>query len=55
MTLLFIKYEIDLIDKKAPLKTQSDVITVCTELLVEIKLRNLKHFFITRVIKDFEL
>ncbi|PKY30876.1 cytochrome P450 [Rhizophagus irregularis] len=40
MALLFRKYEIDLIDKEAPLKTQSDVITVCTELLVKIKLRN---------------
>ncbi|RGB29057.1 cytochrome P450 [Rhizophagus diaphanus] len=40
MALLFRKYEIDLIDKEAPLKTESGVLTVCTELLVEIKLRN---------------
>ncbi|GES95419.1 cytochrome P450 [Rhizophagus clarus] len=40
MALLFRKYEIDLINKEAPLKTLSSVITVCTELLVEIKLRN---------------
>ncbi|CAB4395366.1 unnamed protein product [Rhizophagus irregularis] len=40
MVLLFRKYDIDLIDKKAPLKTESSIITACTELLVEIKLRN---------------
>ncbi|PKC60241.1 cytochrome P450, partial [Rhizophagus irregularis] len=40
MALLFRKYDIDLIDKKAPLKTESSIITACTELLVEIKLRN---------------
>ncbi|CAB5212029.1 unnamed protein product [Rhizophagus irregularis] len=39
MALLFRKYDIDLIDKKAPLKTESSIITTCTELLVEIKLR----------------
>ncbi|RGB29062.1 hypothetical protein C1646_767060 [Rhizophagus diaphanus] len=36
--------KIDLIDKKAPLKTESGIIAVCTELLIKIKLRNLKHF-----------
>jgi cytochrome P450 len=40
MALLFRKYEIDLVDKKAPLKAESGIITVCAELLVEIKLRN---------------
>ncbi|POG67692.1 cytochrome P450 [Rhizophagus irregularis DAOM 181602=DAOM 197198] len=38
--LLFRKYDIDLIDKKSPLRTESGVITACNELLVEIKLRN---------------
>ncbi|EXX61231.1 cytochrome P450 [Rhizophagus irregularis DAOM 181602=DAOM 197198] len=40
MALLFRKYEIDLVDKEAPLKTESGILTACTELLVEIKLRN---------------
>ncbi|PKC72944.1 cytochrome P450 [Rhizophagus irregularis] len=38
--LIFRKYDIDLIDKKAPLKTESATVTACTELLVDIKLRN---------------
>ncbi|PKY46658.1 cytochrome P450 [Rhizophagus irregularis] len=40
MSLLFRKYEIDLVDKEAPLKTISTILTACTELLVDIKLRN---------------
>uniref|UniRef100_A0A1D1YTQ1 Cytochrome P450 3A18 n=1 Tax=Anthurium amnicola TaxID=1678845 RepID=A0A1D1YTQ1_9ARAE len=40
MALLFRKYEIDLVDMNAPLKTESNVVTICTELLVKIKLRN---------------
>ncbi|GBC01274.1 hypothetical protein RclHR1_04120004 [Rhizophagus clarus] len=40
IALLFRKYEIDLIDMKAPLKTESAATTACTELLVKIKLRN---------------
>ncbi|GES83217.1 cytochrome P450 [Rhizophagus clarus] len=40
MTLLFRKYEIDLVNKDAPLKTLSSTITFCTELLIEIKPRN---------------
>ncbi|CAB5125718.1 unnamed protein product [Rhizophagus irregularis] len=35
-----VKYDIDLLDKKTPLKTESGIIAACTELLVEIKLRN---------------
>ncbi|RIA88315.1 cytochrome P450, partial [Glomus cerebriforme] len=37
MTLLFRKYEIDLVDMNAPLKTRSNAVTVCTELLVKVK------------------
>ncbi|GBC05019.1 hypothetical protein RclHR1_00060032 [Rhizophagus clarus] len=40
MVLIFRKYEIDLANKEAPLKTVSSVMTICTELLVEIRLRN---------------
>ncbi|PKY17699.1 cytochrome P450 [Rhizophagus irregularis] len=41
MALLFRKYEIDLVDMDAPLKTiNGGGVTVCTELLVEIKPRN---------------
>ncbi|GES74966.1 cytochrome P450 [Rhizophagus clarus] len=40
MALLFRKYDIDLVDMKAPLKTKSIGITTCTELLVKVKLRN---------------
>ncbi|PKY17814.1 cytochrome P450 [Rhizophagus irregularis] len=40
MALLYRKYEIDLVNKDAPLKTLSFSITACTELLVEIRLRN---------------
>ncbi|GBC05466.1 hypothetical protein RclHR1_06240002 [Rhizophagus clarus] len=40
IALLFRKYEIDLVNKEAPLKTYSEAVTACTELLVEIKLRN---------------
>ncbi|GBC28064.2 cytochrome P450 [Rhizophagus irregularis DAOM 181602=DAOM 197198] len=40
MSLLYRKYEIDLVNKDAPLKTLSFSITACTELLVEIRLRN---------------
>ncbi|GBB93515.1 hypothetical protein RclHR1_21860001 [Rhizophagus clarus] len=40
MALIFRKYEIDLVDKEAPLKTNSSIVTTCTELYVEIKLRN---------------
>ncbi|GBC07880.1 hypothetical protein RclHR1_07750007 [Rhizophagus clarus] len=40
MALLFRKYEIDLVNKEAPLNTVSSLITACTELLVEIRLRN---------------
>ncbi|GBC05471.1 hypothetical protein RclHR1_06240007 [Rhizophagus clarus] len=40
IALLFRKYEIDLVDKEAPLKTYSEAVTACNELLVEIKLRN---------------
>ena len=36
MVLLFRKYEIDLVDMEAPLKTKSFLLTACTELLVEI-------------------
>jgi cytochrome P450 len=40
MALLYRKYEINLLNKEAPLKTVSTVITACTELLVKIRLRN---------------
>jgi cytochrome P450 len=40
MALLFRKYEIDLVDMNAPLRTESSAITACTELLVKIKPRN---------------
>ena len=40
MALLFRKYEINLVDMEAPLKTESYTVTACTELLVEIKPRN---------------
>jgi cytochrome P450 len=40
MALLFRKYDIDLVDMNAPLKTKSIGITACTELLVKIKPRN---------------
>ncbi|GBB88002.1 hypothetical protein RclHR1_14500004 [Rhizophagus clarus] len=40
MALLFRKYDIDLVDKNAPLKAKSGVVTACTELFTEIKLRN---------------
>ncbi|GBB92218.1 hypothetical protein RclHR1_19870004 [Rhizophagus clarus] len=40
MALLFRKYDIDLLDKNAPLKTKSGVVTACIELFVEINLRN---------------
>ncbi|GBB88003.1 hypothetical protein RclHR1_14500005 [Rhizophagus clarus] len=40
MALLFRKYDFDLVDKEAPLKSESNIITACTELLVEIKLRS---------------
>ncbi|GES76004.1 cytochrome P450 [Rhizophagus clarus] len=40
MALLFRKYEIDLVDMKAPLKTTSLGMSVCNELLVKISLRN---------------
>ncbi|CAB4408556.1 unnamed protein product [Rhizophagus irregularis] len=41
MALLFRKYEINLVDMDAPIKTTSDgVVTACKELLVEIKPRN---------------
>ncbi|GES83213.1 cytochrome P450 [Rhizophagus clarus] len=40
MVLLFRKYEIDLVNKEAPLKTVSSVINACTELLIEIRPRN---------------
>ncbi|PKY57944.1 cytochrome P450 [Rhizophagus irregularis] len=39
-TLLYRKYEIDLVNKEASLRTVSSVITACTELLVEIRQRN---------------
>jgi cytochrome P450 len=40
MALIFRKYEIDLVDKETPLKTESSLVTAGIELLVEIKLRN---------------
>jgi cytochrome P450 len=40
MALLFRKYEIDLVDMNAPLRTKSIGITACTELPVKIKPRN---------------
>jgi cytochrome P450 len=40
MALLYRKYEIDLVNKEAPLKTESVSVTACTELLVEIRSRN---------------
>ncbi|GES74609.1 cytochrome P450 [Rhizophagus clarus] len=40
MALLFRKYDIDLVDMNAPLKTESDTVIACAELFVEIKLRN---------------
>ena len=40
MALLFRKYEIDLVDMKAPLNTFSNSVTVCNELLLKIKPRN---------------
>ncbi|GBB84830.1 hypothetical protein RclHR1_01140019 [Rhizophagus clarus] len=40
MALLFRKYEIDLANKEAPLKTVSALITACTELSIEIRKRN---------------
>ncbi|PKC09703.1 cytochrome P450 [Rhizophagus irregularis] len=40
VALLFRKYEIDLVDMNAPLRTESSTITVCTELLVKIKPKN---------------
>ncbi|GES83738.1 cytochrome P450 [Rhizophagus clarus] len=40
MALLFRKYDFDLVDKEAPLKTVSSIVTACTELLVDLKLRN---------------
>jgi cytochrome P450 len=40
MSLLFRKYEIDLVNKEAPLKTVSTILTDCTELLIDIRLRN---------------
>uniref|UniRef100_A0A1D1YTP5 Flavonoid 3'-monooxygenase n=1 Tax=Anthurium amnicola TaxID=1678845 RepID=A0A1D1YTP5_9ARAE len=40
MALLFRKYEINLVDKEAPLKTMSFSLTICDELMVKIKLRN---------------
>jgi cytochrome P450 len=38
--LLYRKYDIDLVDKKAPLKTESGIVTACNGLLVEINLRD---------------
>jgi len=40
MALLYRKYDIDLVDKEGPLKTNSSGLTACTELLVNIKPRN---------------
>ena len=40
VVLLNRKYEIDLVDVEAPLKTKSGLLTSCTELLVKIKPRN---------------
>jgi cytochrome P450 len=40
MALLYRKYEINLVDMNTPIKTKSALITVCAELLVEIKLRD---------------
>src|ERR1051325_6169566 len=40
MALLYRRYEIDLVDMEAPLKTKSTAITTCTGLLVKIKSRN---------------
>ena len=40
IALLFRKYEINLVDMNAPLNIASGSVTVCTELLVEIKPRN---------------
>ncbi|RGB39024.1 cytochrome P450 [Rhizophagus diaphanus] len=40
MALLYRKYEINLVDMESSLKTKSTLITACTELLVEIKLRD---------------
>ena len=39
MVLLNRKYEIDLVDMEAPLKTKSSLINACTELLIKIKPR----------------
>src|SRR5581483_701228 len=38
MALLFRKYEIDLVDMKAPLKTKAMMVNSCSELLIKIKL-----------------
>lgn len=40
IALLYRKYEIDLVDTKAPINAFSNGVTVCNELLVKIKPRN---------------
>ena len=40
MALIFRKYEIDLVDMEAPLKTETGAITAYTELLAKIRPRN---------------
>ncbi|CAI2170881.1 3493_t:CDS:2 [Funneliformis geosporum] len=39
MALIYRKYEVDLVDKKSPLKTVSTALTTCPELLVKIRPR----------------
>ncbi|CAG8533942.1 23881_t:CDS:2, partial [Racocetra persica] len=40
MVLIYRKYDIELVDSKAPLKTTIALVTVCEELLIRIKHRN---------------
>ncbi|CAG8592201.1 28854_t:CDS:1, partial [Dentiscutata erythropus] len=39
MVVVFGKYDVELIDMKAPLKTESGAITICGELPVKIRPR----------------
>ncbi|KAF0493589.1 cytochrome P450 [Gigaspora margarita] len=41
MVYVFGKYNVELIDMEAPLKTKSSIVTTCQELMVKIKPRNL--------------
>ncbi|GBB86620.1 hypothetical protein RclHR1_01300005 [Rhizophagus clarus] len=41
IALIYRKYDVELVDMNAPLKTESSAITICQELMVKIKPRNL--------------